>query len=66
VPGDFERVNFLTNKTIFDRVTTKNHYLEVAVQFKARICGLSLARIVSSDPARDIDVRLLSLLCVIR
>jgi len=38
----------------------------VAARPKAWVCGRSLARIVGSEPAGGVDVRLLWSLCVVR
>jgi len=40
--------------------------IPVAVQYKAWVCGRLLAGIVGSNPARDMDVCLLLVLCVVR
>jgi hypothetical protein len=40
--------------------------IPVAARFKATVCGRSLAGISGSNPAGDMDVSLLWLLCVVR
>ena len=43
-----------------------NMPIPVAARSTARVCGCSLTGIVGSIPAGDMDVSLLSVLCVIR
>jgi hypothetical protein len=40
--------------------------IPVPERYKARVYGLSLAEIAGSNPARDMDVCLLSVWCVVR
>jgi hypothetical protein len=47
-------------------LTSKDVLIPVAAKFKAWVCGRSLTVIADSNPAGDMDVCLLRVLCVVR
>jgi hypothetical protein len=47
-------------------LTSMDVLIPVAAKFKAWVCGRSLTAIADSNPAGDMDVCLLRVLCVVR
>jgi len=57
--------NALLNQTAGLQMLTSNQPIPAAVRFKAWVCGHSRAGIAVSNPAGDIDVCLVWMLCVV-